>query len=96
MPTQKQKTENTLSLYKDLILHTAKNDFDKLPISQQERIVGRKTPKQLANYGVKDSTIDKDHPDYLQFLLEGRAKWLEMQTLEILKQIIKDETETND
>lgn len=90
------KLQNTLQLFVDIMIHAAKNDFDKLPISQQERIVGRKTPKQLANYGVKDSTIDKDHPDYLQFLLEGRAKWLEMQTLEILKQIIKDETETND
>lgn len=95
MPTQKQ-IRNTWQLFLEIMKHTAKNDFDKLPISQQERVVGRQVPHQIANYGVKDSYIDKDHPDYLQFLLEGRAKWLEMQTLEILKQIIKDETETND
>lgn len=93
MATEKQ-IKKTWQLFLDIYIHTAKNDFDKLPIIQQERVVGRQVPHQMVNYGVKDSYIDKEHEDYLQFLLEGRAKWLEMQTFEILNQIIKDGIET--
>ncbi len=76
------------------LLDLAKNDFDKLPPVQQERIVGRAIPKQLANYGVKDSYIDTESPDYLQFIIEGRAKWMIMQATELKNQLQKDYEQT--
>ncbi len=66
------------------------DDFDTFKLSIQELIVGREAPKHKPANPANNITIKYSSKEYLQWLIEGRAKWRYMQADELLKQEYND------
>lgn len=65
---------------------TVKNDFDKLSLLLQEKIVGYKVPRSTTKFTSNIANIDVESLEYAKWVSIGRAKWNFMQADEFLKQ----------